>query len=90
MANIKIPAPLRKLTGGEAEVEGSGNTIQELVTNLDKNYPGIKERLYDEEGKLRKFVNIYVNGQDLRFLKDIETEINDRDVISIVPAVAGG
>jgi len=90
MANIKIPAPLRKFTDGEAEVEGSGNTIRELVTDLDRNYPGIKERLYDEKGNLRKFVNIYVNGQDLRFLKDIETEINDSDAISIVPAVAGG
>jgi len=90
MANVKIPAPLRKLTGGDAEVEGTGKNIEELVTDLDKNYPGIKKRLYDEEGNLRKFVNVYVNGQDLRFLKSTGTEIKDGDEISIVPAVAGG
>lgn len=90
MANIKIPAPLRKLTGGEAEVEGTGKNIEELLNNLDTSYPGIKKRLFDEDGSLRKFVNIYVNGQDLRFLNGTETEIKDGDAISIVPAVAGG
>jgi len=90
MANIKIPAPLRKLTGGEAEVEGTGKNIEELLNNLDTSYPGIKGRLFDEDGSLRKFVNVYVNGKDLRFLKGTETEIKDEDAISIVPAVAGG
>ena len=90
MANIKIPAPLRKLTGGEAEVEGTGKNIGELLNNLDTSYPGIKGRLFDEDGSLRKFVNVYVNGKDLRFLKGTETEIKDGDAVSIVPAVAGG
>jgi len=90
MTNIKIPTLLRKFTNGESEVKGSGSTIKELVDNLDKSYPGIKNRLLDEEGKIRKFVNIYVNGEDVRFLNDIDTKVNDSDEISIVPAVAGG
>jgi len=90
MTNIKIPTLLRKFTNGESEVKGSGSTINELVDNLDKSCPGIKNRLLDEEGKIRKFVNIYVNGEDVRFLNDIDTKVNDSDEISIVPAVAGG
>ena len=90
MANIKIPTPLRKFTDGEAEVRGSGNTIEELVSDLDISYPGIKDRLLDEEGKPRKFVNIYVNGEDIRFSQGLETKISENDEISIVPAVAGG
>ena len=90
MANIKIPTPLRKFTNGESEVKGSGKTINELVSNLDENYSGIKNRLLDEEGKIRKFVNLYVNGEDVRFLNGIDTKVNGSDEISIVPAVAGG
>ena len=90
MTNIKIPTPFRKFTNGESEVKGSGNTICELANNLDESCPGIKNRLLDEEGKIRKFVNIYVNGEDIRFLNGIDTKVNGSDEISIVPAVAGG
>lgn len=90
MAKIKIPTPLRKFTNGESEVKGSGNTVNELVVKLDETCPGIKDRLLDEGGNPRKFVNIYVNGEDIRFSQGLETRINENDEISIVPAVAGG
>ena len=90
MANIKIPTPLRKFTNGEADVNVSGSTVDELVNNMDDGYSGIKNRLLDEEGKVRKFVNIYVNGEDIRFLNGVNTKIENNDEISIVPAVAGG
>ncbi|ODS40355.1 MAG: molybdopterin synthase sulfur carrier subunit [Candidatus Altiarchaeales archaeon WOR_SM1_79] len=90
MANIKIPTPLRKFTNGEVEVKGGGSTIQELISDLDKNYPGIKDRILDEQGTPRKFVNIYVDKEDIRFLDGLNTKIKDGDEISIVPAVAGG
>ena len=90
MANIKIPTPLRKFTNGEPEVQGSGNTIKELISNLDSNYPGLKDRLLDEEGNPRKFVNIHVNKEDIRFSQGLDTKINENDEILIVPAVSGG
>lgn len=87
---IRIPTPLQKITQNKSEVDGEGSTIKELIENLEKNYPGIKERLYAEDGKLRRFINIYVNEEDIRFLKGDETEIKDGDEISIIPAIAGG
>ncbi len=87
---IRIPTPLRKLTDGKGEVEGAGKTIGELLDNLDGRYPGIKERLCDESGNLRRFVNIYVNEEDIRFRQGKETALADGDEISIVPAIAGG
>jgi molybdopterin synthase sulfur carrier subunit len=90
MAKIKIPTPLQKLTKDKAEVEANGKTVLDLIKNLDKEYPGIKERIYGEDGKVRRFINIYVNEEDIRFTKGDETPINENDEVSIVPAIAGG
>ena len=90
MATVRIPTPLRKLTQGNEEVAAAGATIGELIADLEKNYPGIKARICDDEGKVRRFVNIFANDEDIRFLKNLDTEIKDSDEISIVPAIAGG
>lgn len=87
---VKIPTPLQKLTENKAEVETLGNTVSELIENLEKKYPGIKDRICDEDGKVRRFINIYVNEQDIRFLNGDMTKINDGDEVSIIPAIAGG
>ncbi len=86
---VRIPTPLQRLTQGKEEVEGKSGTIIELVADLDKRFPGIGERI-SEGGKIRRFVNIYVNEEDIRFLKGEETAVKDGDEISIVPAIAGG
>ncbi len=90
MTNIKIPTPLRNLTKGAGEVEINGDSITALIENLNKQYPGIRDRLMDEKNNLRRFVNIYVNGDDIRFLKGLDTKVKDVDEVSIVPAIAGG
>ena len=90
MIKVRIPTPLRKLTGGRGEVSVQGETIAILINTLDKEYPGLKERLCDEEGELRRFVNIYVNEEDIRFHQGIKTPIKMGDEVSIVPAIAGG
>jgi len=87
---VRIPTPLQKLTGEKVEVEVGAANVRELIDNLEKNYPGIKERLCDESGKVRRFVNIYLNDEDIRFLKQEESEVKDGDEVSIVPAIAGG
>ena len=87
---VRIPTPLRKLTQNKPEVEVSGNTIELLIDNLDANYPGIKERIYDESDNIRRFVNIYLNDEDIRFLEGKSTVVNDGDEVSIIPAIAGG
>ena len=88
---VRIPTPLRRLTNGQGEVQVEAHTIREAVEKLESLYPGFKERLLDENGELRKFVNIYLNDEDIRFLKGgIDTELKDGDVLSIVPAIAGG
>ena len=86
---VRIPTPLQRLTQGKEEVEGKAGTIIELVDALDKAYPGIAERI-SENGKIRRFVNIYVNEEDIRFLKAEDTAVRDGDEVSIVPAIAGG
>jgi len=87
---VRVPTPLRKFTQGADEVDAYGNTIRSIVEDLEKNYPGIKERICDETGKVRRFVNVYVNGDDIRFLQNLETALKEGDNISIVPAIAGG
>jgi len=87
---VRIPAPLKKLTENKSEVETKGKTIEELVVNLEKKFPGMKDRLCDETGKIRRFINIYVNEQDIRFLKNETTPLKDGDEVSIIPAIAGG
>ena len=86
---VKIPTPLQKITNGKEEVDGEPGTVINLVQSLDKKFPGIAERI-SEGGKIRRFVNIYLNDEDIRFLKNEETEIKDGDEVSIVPAIAGG
>ncbi len=88
--NVRIPAPLRRLTNGQDKVSADGATVAEVVANLDEQYPGISERLCDESGQLRNFVNLYVNGEDVRFLDGLGTATSSGDEVSIVPAVAGG
>ncbi len=87
---VRVPAPLQKLTQNRAEVEAKGRTVRELIDNLAESFPGIKERICDETGKVRKFINIYVNEEDVRFLQMDETQLKDGDEVSIIPAIAGG
>ena len=87
---VRIPAPLQKLTKDKGLVESEGKSIRELVENLEKKYPGIRERIYDEAGKVRRFLNIYVNEEDIRFLQMDSTPLKDGDEVSIIPAIAGG
>jgi molybdopterin synthase sulfur carrier subunit len=86
---VRIPTPLQRLTQGKEEVEGTVGTIMSLVNDLDQKYPGLAERVA-ENGKIRRFVNIYVNDEDIRFLHAEETPVKDGDEVSIVPAIAGG
>ncbi len=86
---VRIPTPLQRLTQGKELVEANAGTIIELINELEKNYPGIAERI-SEGGKVRRFVNIYVNEEDIRFLQAEQTQIKDGDEVSIVPAIAGG
>ncbi len=90
MIKVRIPTPLRPMTRGQGEVESKGATVQELIENLESMHPGLKSRLCDEKGDLRRFVNVYVNEEDIRFLKGQETPLKDGDEVSIVPAIAGG
>ncbi|MBV8193997.1 MAG: MoaD/ThiS family protein [Candidatus Dormibacteraeota bacterium] len=87
---VRVPGPLRRLTNGSAEVSVDGGTVDEALNNLDSTYPGFRDRLYDDQGKLRQFINIYVNDSDIRFGQGLETPVSERDELSIVPAVAGG
>ena len=90
MPSILIPTPLRKLTNEQETVSAAGANVGELLDNLDRAYPGLKERVCDEQGNVRRFVNIFVNGEDIRFLEEKATPVKDADEISIVPAIAGG
>ncbi len=87
---VRIPTPLQKLTNNQAEVKAQGTSIKELIDDLEKNFPGFKDRICDEKGKIRKFINIYVNEEDVRFLQQDETPLKDNDEVSIIPAIAGG
>jgi molybdopterin synthase sulfur carrier subunit len=87
---VLIPTPLRNLTNNEAEVAADGATISQLIDSLGKKYAGLKDRLCDDNGKIRRFVNIYLNEEDIRFLQGEATVVKDGDQISIVPAIAGG
>ncbi len=87
---VRIPTPLRKLTNELDVVSGDGGTLIACIDSLEGQYPGLKERLCDEAGELRRFVNVYVNGEDVRFLAGLETALQAGDEVSIVPAVAGG
>ena len=87
---VRIPTPLRKLTGEAEVVNAEGATIADVLTSLDSSYPGLIERICDENGDIRRFVNVFVNDEDIRFLQEKTTPVKEGDEISIVPAIAGG
>ena len=87
---VRIPGPLRKITNGADKVETDGADLGQLIGALEEQYPGMKERLLDEKGELRYFVNLYLNNEDVRFLDGLKTAVKSGDEVSIVPAVAGG
>ena len=87
---VKIPTPLRRVTDGVDEIEASSDRLDGALAQLNERFPGIRERLFNDEGELHRFVNIYVNGEDVRFLSGLETALKEGDEVSIVPAVAGG
>jgi MoaD family protein len=87
---VRIPTPLMKLTDNKAEVSAEGGTISDILNNLENQFNGIKERICDENGAPRRFINIYLNEEDIRFLDGEKTEVKDGDEISIIPAIAGG
>jgi molybdopterin synthase sulfur carrier subunit len=87
---VRIPTPLRSLTKGTADVEASGTTVLDIINDLEARYPGLRERIVDEGGEIRRFVNVYVNQEDIRFLDGDKTQLKDGDEVAIVPALAGG
>lgn len=87
---VRIPTPLRKLVGEHDIISADGNTVGEVIHWLTETYPGLRERLHDEQGQVRRFINIYVNEEDIRFIRNLETPVKDGDQISIIPAIAGG
>jgi molybdopterin converting factor small subunit len=89
-ASVRIPTILRTYTDGESEVSADGATLAEILDDLDSNYAGIKGRILDDQGALRRFVNVYVGNDDVRFLDNLETPTPDGTQISVIPAVAGG
>jgi sulfur-carrier protein len=88
--SVKIPTPLRRVTGGVAKVAGDGATVRDLIEDLERRYPGMRERLCDDSGALRRFVNVFVGDEDIRFLEGLETSLAEGAEVSIIPAVAGG
>ena len=88
--SIRIPTPLRKLTDNKSEIQIDGDTIEAILGNMESSYPGIKDRICDETGDVRRFINIYLNEEDIRFIDGTGTSVNDGDRIAIVPAIAGG
>jgi molybdopterin converting factor small subunit len=90
MATVRIPASLRNFTKNQEQVEVSGATVAEVLANLDKACPGIGARVLDEKGGVRRYVNVFHNDEDIRFLKELATPVKDSDKISLVPAIAGG
>ena len=90
MATVRIPTPLRSFTQNRQEVTAPGKTVREVLQNLNASFPGIGARLMDEQGGVRRYVNIFYNDEDIRFLKELETPVADGDKISIIPAIAGG
>ena len=90
MATVRIPTQLRELSSGQAEVSVDGNTVADVLSALDVAHPGFRGRLFDDAGKLRRFVNVFVADEDIRFLDGLDTKVTDAQTVSIVPAVAGG
>ncbi len=87
---VRIPTPLQKFTQNQSEVQVAGGTVLEVLNNLEAHFPGIRERLCDERGAIRKFINFYLNDEDIRFMDGEKTALSDGDELSIIPAIAGG
>jgi molybdopterin synthase sulfur carrier subunit len=87
---VRIPVQLRALTNGEEVVTASGRSVSEIIEDIDSRYPGVRERICEADGKVRRFVNIFVNEEDIRFLDNLQTPISENDEVSIIPAIAGG
>jgi len=90
MSTVRVPAQLRTLTGGAGEIEAEGSSVGEVLKALDADHPGLADRLFDETGNLRRFVNVFLDDEDVRFLGGLETPVTEGQTVSIVPAVAGG
>ncbi len=90
MSSVFIPSPLRRYTAGQSKVQVSGATITELIENLERQFPGVKSRLCDESGQIKRYVNVFVNDEEIRALQGTHTRLADKDEITIVPAMAGG
>lgn len=90
MTTVYVPTPLRRLTGGQPRVQMEGDDLRTLIENLDRQFPGFRDRLLDEGGSLKRFINIFVNGKDIRRLQGLSTQVGDADEVSIIPAMAGG
>jgi molybdopterin synthase sulfur carrier subunit len=90
MSSVFIPSPLRRYTAGQSNVQVSGDTISELIENLERQFPGVKSRLCDESGQIKRYVNVFVNDEEIRALQGANTRLADKDEITIVPAMAGG
>jgi molybdopterin synthase sulfur carrier subunit len=90
MPSVRIPTPLRKLSGDREELNINAANVSELIEGLEQECPGIKARICDDEGNIRRFINLYVNNEDIRFLNGKETELSENDSVSIIPAIAGG
>lgn len=87
---VRIPTPLRRVTNGAGEVYAKGKDVAEVIEDLERQFPGLRERLCEDSGELRRFINVYVNQEDVRFLSGRTTDVKDGDEVSIVPAIAGG
>ncbi len=90
MPSVRIPTPLRRLTQEKDEVDISAANVGELIEKLESQFPGMKDRLCDENGEVRRFINLYVNNEDIRFLDGTDTLLKEEDIVSIIPAIAGG
>lgn len=88
--NVRIPTPLRKFTGGAEVVTADGATVGDVLENISEEHPGLGKRIYDGNGNVRRFVNVFANDEDIRFLDELDTELEDGDEVSLVPAIAGG
>jgi len=88
--SVRIPVQLRSLTDGQEVVAATGGSVLDLIEDIDKRFPGIKDRICEQNGQVRRFVNIFVNDEDIRFLQSLQTPISDSDEVSIIPAIAGG
>lgn len=87
---VRIQGPLRSVTGGQAEVTGEGRTVSELLQDLDRQFPGLGARIFGADGNVQRFLNIFVNDEDIRFLAGMNTQVSENDEVSIIPAMAGG